>query len=98
MRIYFEQNNKTRGYSPVGRYKKVYYNGACGAPYFRWNGRRTYFDDIPRLAYPIMLENEDGKMIVLGGYITLTNTCGVLVEIHPDGEYMRLWQEIEMDR
>ena len=96
-KLYFEKNNTRTGYRPIGRYKKVYFNNSFGAPYFKWNGRRKYFDDIPRLTCPIMLEDNDEKTIVLGGYITLSNVCGVLVEIHPDGEMVRLWEEVPED-
>ena len=95
MKMYFEKNNTRTGYSPIGRYKQVYFNADTTA-YFKWNGRRVKLDDIPALTYPVMLDDEYGKIIVLGGYITLSNTCGLLVEIDTDYQAVRLWQEIEL--
>lgn len=76
----------------TGREKKVYYNGN-GEPYFLWKGRREKFEEIPRLNYPVMYEDERGKLGVIGGYITLCNWGGVLVEIL-DGEAVQLWEEL----
>ena len=95
MKMYFENNNTRMCYTPWGRYQKIYYNGK-GEPYFMRGGRREKFDDIPRLSYPVMVEDADGKLIVIGGYIPISNTCSLLVEVHPDGEMVRLWREIEL--
>ena len=95
MKMYFEKNNARTGYTPCGRYQKIYYNGN-GEPYFLRGGRREKFDDMPRLYYPVMVEDADGKLIVISGYIPLSNTCCLFVEVHPDGEMVRLWREIEL--
>lgn len=76
-----------------GREKRVYFN-SNGDPYFVWGGRRQYFDDIPRLTYPVMYEDENGKLGAIGGYICLCNFGGVLVELL-DGEAVQLWDEIQ---
>ena len=95
MTIHREKNNARTGYTPFGRYKKVFFNGK-GEPYFLFNGRREKFENIPRLTYPVMVEDTDGKLIVIGGYIPVSNTVCLLVELHPDGEMVRLWREIEL--
>jgi len=78
----------------VGRAKKIYFTNA-GNAYFLWNGRRESFDNIPRLSYPIMYEDEAGKIGVIGGYITLCNFGGVLIELDENGEAVQLWEEVE---
>ena len=77
----------------TGREKKIYLN-MSGDPYFKWNGRCYRFDDISRLTYPVMYEDQDGKLGVIGGYICLCNWGGVLVELL-DGEAVQLWDEIQ---
>ena len=73
-----------------GRAKKIYLD-AKGA-FFVWNGRRKRMENVPRLSYPIMYEDERGKLGVIGGYITLCNMGGVFVEIDPNGEAVQLWE------
>lgn len=74
----------------VGRAKRIYFDNA-GA-YFNWNGRRERLENIPRLSYPIMYEDEAGKLGSIGGYITICNTYGVLVELN-ENETIQLWEE-----
>ena len=94
MSIYYEKNNTTTGYKPVGSYKKIYYTNN-GNPYFMRGGRREKLENIPRLSYPIMPEDENGRLIVIGGYMPLGYNA-LLVELHPDGEYIRLWEEVDI--
>jgi len=75
----------------VGRQKKVYFGNE--RIYFLWNGSRQFLDEIPRLSYPIIYEDENGKIAPIGGYITITNCFGVLVEI-TENETIQLWEEI----
>ena len=77
----------------IGRSKKIYFNGN-GEPYFLWNGNRQKFDNIPNLSYPVMYEDENGKLGVIGGYITISNVFGVLVELDDSSESVQLWEEI----
>lgn len=77
----------------VGRAKKIFFDNA-GNPYFKWNGRKQNFDDIPRLHYPIMYTDDNEKIGVIGGYITLCNVYGVLVEIDDNAEAVQLWEEM----
>ena len=80
----------------VGRMKKIYFGiSETASPYFMWGGRRQSLDEIPALHYPVMYEDEAGKVGAIGGYITLCNWGGVLVEIDPNGEAVQLWEEIE---
>lgn len=91
MREYRTQNGgKIR---KIGRAKKIYFtnNGA----YFVWNGRRQSLEDIPRLTYPVFFENEDGKTDFCGGYITICNTYGVLVQLDEYCETAQLFEEVE---
>lgn len=74
----------------IGREKKIYFSEN---PYFLWNGTRYHFDEIPRLSYPIMYENEAGRLADIGGYITISNCFGVLVELL-EGEAVQLWEEL----
>lgn len=74
----------------IGREKKIYFSEN---PYFVWNGTRYHFDEIPRLSYPIMYEDEAGKIGNMEGYITISNCFGVLVELL-EGEAVQLWEEI----
>ena len=79
----------------IGRYKKIFFNNN-GDPYFKWNGNRIYFDNsVLRLSYPIMYETENRYLGVIGGYITISNTISVLVEIDDVSEYVQLWEEVE---
>lgn len=84
--------NTTDGHKikKIGREKKIYFSEN---PYFVWNGRRQHLDEIPRLSYPILYEDENGKTGVIGGYITICNVYGVLIELL-DGEAVQIWEEI----
>lgn len=90
MKIYTEKNGSK--YSPVGGYKKLYWTNKGW--YFLFRGRRVYGSDVPSLSYPVMVEDEAGKLIVIGGYMELSNCFGLLVEIDPDCESARLWSEV----
>ena len=85
--------NTTDGHKikKIGREKKIYFSEN---PYFVWNGCRYHFDRISRLSYPIMYEDEAGKIAPIGGFIGLSNLCGMLVELI-EGEAVQLWEEIE---
>lgn len=76
----------------IGRAKKIYFTeNDC---YFLWNGTRQRFSEIPKLTYPIMYDYKDGKTGAIGGYITISNCYGVLVEILENSEQVQLWEEI----
>ena len=83
----------TDGYTITknGRAKRLYYND-YGRAYFMWNGRREYIDNVMRLSYPVMYD-DNGKIGVIGGYITITNCFGVLVEVDENCESVQLWNE-----
>ena len=61
---------------------------------FRHGGKLYALDQFERLSYPIMFEDTDGKLTVIGGVDSTQWYKPFLLEIHPDGEYIRLWQEI----
>ena len=75
----------------IGRAKRIYFD--TKGTYFMWNGRRERLENISRLTYPIMYEDENGKIGVIGGYITICNVYGVLVELDTDREVIQLWEE-----
>lgn len=91
MKTYKTDNNTI--IARIGRMKKIYYNNQ-GAPYFMWNNRKQFFDNIPALSYPIMYEDKNGKIGNIGGYIPLCNWGGILVEIIDGGEAVQLWNEL----
>lgn len=76
----------------IGRLKKIHF---ANRDFFVWNGRRQHLDEIPRLSYPIFYEDDNGKTGVIGGYITLCNVYGVLVELDENAEAVQIWEEIE---
>ena len=76
----------------LGRIKKISFNNN-GDPYFLWNGRKELFDNIMRLTYPVMWDDEDGKLHFASGYITISNCFGVLVELINGDEAIQLWTE-----
>ena len=76
----------------IGRAKKVYFeSNYC---YFVWGGKRVRLDDVVSLSYPVMYEDENGKLGDIGGFIGVSNCYGVLVEVL-DGEAVQLWEEVE---
>ena len=96
MKTYYEKNNTRVGYRPITRRLNIY-SGKDGNYYFNFRGRRVYFNDTPYLTYPIMPEDEDGKLIVLGLYMQLTNLLFLLIELDTDNEYVRVWEQIEKE-
>ena len=91
MKTYKTNNNTT--ISKIGRMKKINYT-MYGAPFFIWNGRRYHFENVPRLSYPIMYTDDDGRLCDIGGYIGISNCFSVLVEIIDGGEAVQLWEEV----
>lgn len=91
MKTYKTENNTI--IKKIGRQKKIFFNNQ-GAPYFMWNNTRQYFDNIPRLSYPTLYTDENGKTGAIGGYIPLGFWGGVLVEILENSETVQLWNEI----
>lgn len=76
------------------REKKVFYT-LSGRPYIRWNDTRVYLDiDVIRLSYPVMYEDEHGKLHDIGAYYSISNCYGFLVEVL-DGESVQLYTEDE---
>lgn len=65
------------------------------SPYFIKNGERIHLDWIMRTSSPIMYRDEEGRDGVISGYLCLCNWGGYLLEIHPDCEYVRLWEELD---
>lgn len=61
--------------------------------YFMWGRRKIALGEIERLTYPTFVEDEDGRLIVIGGCYTISNALGVLVEVDDSCECVRLWEE-----
>lgn len=63
--------------------------------YFMWGRKKIAFGDVERLTHPIFVEDEDGKLIVISGYYTISNCLSILVEIDDSCECVRVWKEEE---
>lgn len=87
----FLTNNNTK-IIKVGREKKLYFTE--NDTYFLWCGHRQKLSEIPRLNYPVMYTDENDKLNYIGGYITISNCLGVLVQI-TENETVQLWTEKE---
>lgn len=64
---------------------------------FRHAGKWYALDQFLRLDHPIFFENEDGKTSYLSGYDCTNYYNTELIEIHPYGEYVRLWEEVKQN-
>ena len=83
-------------YQTVSRWIKIRFN-TTGEAYFLYRGMRHKFDNIERLHYPITWQDKEGKLQYLSGVEYITWFYALFVEIHPDGEYIRLWIELKGD-
>lgn len=72
------------------------YNPAEGLylDYFRWNGRTWALEQFLRMDYPMMYENEDGKLSYLSGYDSEDYYHPILIELDDCGEYVRVYVEV----
>lgn len=93
-RMYPSVDSKERFYRPLSRYIRIRLDSTGEEPYFIFNYRRIRINSLDYLTYPEMVYDNDGKIIVIGMYETLCNWGGRLFEIHPDGEYIRVWEEV----
>lgn len=64
---------------------------------FRHGGKKYALGQFERISYPIILEDSDGIQAILGGVDSMQWYNPYLIEIHPDGEYIRLWNESNME-
>lgn len=64
---------------------------------FRHDGRKYALNQFERLSYPIMLEDADGIQAIIGGYDSTQFWHPYLIEIHPGGDYIRLWNENNLE-
>lgn len=65
--------------------------------YFIHKGCQYALDQFMRMSAPITFTDSDGKLTILSGYDCTNFYNPYLLEIHPDGEYVRLWNEVEND-
>lgn len=96
-RIYRSVDSMDRGYRPISRYIRIRLDSTGEEPYFIFNNRRIRINSLEYLTWPEMVRDNDGKVIVIGMYETLCNWGARLFEIHPDGEYIRVWEEVSKD-
>lgn len=66
----------------------------CTVSYFIHKGKKYAIGQFMRLLYPIFYEDKEGKTGVIGGYDGTSYYNPYYIEIHPDGEYVRLWKEV----
>ena len=109
-KIFKDKDNATGyGYRRVSRWIKVEYTiitsrhrladyadkqeGALWLTYFRYNNKEYALNQFMSLVAPVILE--DGSII--GGYDCTNWYNPLLLEIHPDGEYVRLWEETKLE-
>lgn len=65
---------------------------------FKHNGKLYALNQFMRLSYPIMIENKDGDVLgIIGGYDSTEWYKPYLIEIDSNGEYIRLWNEKELE-
>jgi hypothetical protein len=90
-KVYRNVTNPAVVFTPLSGYLKITSNDR--RDYFRYKGKRINLDWLDPISYPIMLKDEDGKLIVIGYY-----NAGLLFERHPDGEMIRVWSEQEFQK
>lgn len=64
---------------------------------FSHKGKLYAIGQFMRLPYPIMFDDTDGKLNVIGGCDATSYYNPYLLEIDDNGEYVRLWQEYEIE-
>lgn len=62
--------------------------------WFRWNGRKWAFDQFLRLSYPIMWDDEDGKLNYLSAYDGENWYNPILIELSECCDYVRVYEEV----
>lgn len=65
--------------------------------YFIHKGRQYALDQFMRISTPITFTDRDGKLTVLSGYDCTDYYNPYLLEVDNNGEYVRLWNEVEND-
>ena len=61
--------------------------------YFEFRGRKYALGQFMSFSYPILYEDKDGKLGIIGGYDCTEAYFPLLLEIHPDGEAVKLFIE-----
>lgn len=62
--------------------------------YFRHGGRVYALGQFLQLSFPKLFEDENGKLSYLAAYDATDYYDPYLMEVHPDGEYVRLFREV----
>lgn len=73
------------------------YDGDNTLAWFRHNSRKYAIGQFEMLAYPIFFDDEYGKLAYLSGYDATQWYKPYLIEIHPDGECIRLYEEVNRE-
>lgn len=79
------------------RHKLYDYSDNGSLLYFMHNNREYAIGQFERLAYPIMWNDNDGKLQYISGYDCTTWYNPYLIEIESNGEYVRLWTQVTSD-
>ena len=66
--------------------------------FFKFKGKQYALGQFMRLQYPIMIEDDDWKISVIGAYDCTQSYNPYFIEVHPDGECVRLWEEIKEEK
>jgi hypothetical protein len=84
-------------YMPVAKHNTLYdYADKSGEKpilcFFRHGGKKYAFDQFLRLGYPIILESGD----IISGFDGTQSFKPYFIQVHPDGEMIRLWEEVDI--
>lgn len=92
IRVQYKEITRRHSLEPYADFRGLHRKTA-GVLCFRHSGRWYALDQFLRMP-PIFFENEDGKTSYLSGYDCTNYYNTELIEIHPNGEYARLWEEV----
>lgn len=82
-------------YMPVtARHALADYADGDMLSYFRHGGRRYAIGQFMRLTYPEFFTDENGETGYLSGYDSTQWYNPLLIEIHENGDYIRLFQGV----
>jgi hypothetical protein len=80
------------------RHQLFDYAEPCGdLIYFRHKGKLYALGQFYQLNYPIMIEDEEGKLIVIGSYDYTEYYKPYFLEVDEYCENVRLWEEVVLD-
>lgn len=71
-----------------------YDNNRSAVYFFRHKNKKYALGQFMRLTHPEFFDDENGKTSFLSGYDAAAYYRPLLIEVRPDGEYIRLYQEV----